>query len=80
MPFSNDLTVRMSRRHEHPYADFLIDVTRPGRYVGREPGSVLKTPVADGLSICLAFPDVYEIGMSYLGFQILYHQLNYLEW
>jgi radical SAM family uncharacterized protein len=59
----------------HPYADILPTVLKPGRYVGREPGCVLKPEAPGQLSICLAFPEVYEIGMSYLGFQILYHRL-----
>lgn len=49
----------------------LSGVKRPARYIGREWGSCVK----DGdnlLRVCYAFPDVYEVGMSYLGFQILY--------
>ena len=62
-------------RPDHPYAAILPSVLKPGRYVGREPGCVLKQPAPGSVSICLAFPEVYEIGMSYLGFQILYHRL-----
>jgi radical SAM family uncharacterized protein len=62
-------------RLEHPYAAILPSVLKPGRYVGREPGCVHKEPRPGTVSICLAFPEVYEIGMSYLGFQILYHRL-----
>ena len=62
-------------RLEHPYAAILPSVLKPGRYVGREPGCVIAPSTPDSLSICLAFPEVYEIGMSYLGFQILYHRL-----
>ena len=50
----------------------LSSVKHPSRYSGGEWGTV---PVKDGaglVRICYAFPDVYEVGMSYLGFQILY--------
>jgi len=51
----------------------LARVKRPSRYIGGEWGS---GPVKDGnnniLRVCYAFPDVYEVGMSYLGYQILY--------
>lgn len=50
----------------------LASVKRPSRYIGAEYGS---GPVKDGediARICYAFPDLYDVGMSYLGFQILY--------
>ncbi len=54
---------------------FLLKVQKPGRYVGGELNSVKKTP--DGLlRFALAYPDLYEIGMSNIGLSILYHQLN----
>lgn len=49
-------------------------VLKPGRYLGNEINSVHKDN-AD-VKIVLAFPDVYEIGMSYLGFKILYEIIN----
>lgn len=49
----------------------LSAVKRPARYAGGEWGSGVKEG-AGLLRVCYAFPDVYEIGMSYLGFQILY--------
>ena len=52
----------------------LLSVEKPARYMGGEMGSVVK-PVAD-LRIALAFPDVYEVGMSHLGLRILYQVLN----
>ncbi len=61
----------------HPYAAFLHRLEKPGRYTGGELHSVRKK-TAD-LSFLLAFPDVYEIGMSHLGFKILYSHLNSLE-
>jgi radical SAM family uncharacterized protein/radical SAM-linked protein len=50
-------------------------VTKPGRYVGNELGATKKDH-RDRLKVALAFPDVYEIGMSYLGQAILYHLIN----
>jgi radical SAM family uncharacterized protein/radical SAM-linked protein len=55
--------------------DFLR-ISKPSRYIGGEVNSVLKDPNRVKLKFALAFPDVYEVGMSHLGFQILYHLLN----
>ncbi len=52
----------------------LLAVEKPARYMGGEMGSIRKD-VAD-LRFALAFPDVYEVGMSHLGLRILYHILN----
>jgi radical SAM family uncharacterized protein/radical SAM-linked protein len=60
----------------HPYAEFVHKVQKPGRYVGGEYGSVRKDWTAVRARICLAFPDIYDIGMSHLGFKILYKVLN----
>jgi radical SAM family uncharacterized protein/radical SAM-linked protein len=60
----------------HPYADFLSAVEKPSRYVGGEYHEVRKPPEAVRARVCLAFPDVYEIGMSHLGTKILYSVLN----
>jgi len=60
----------------HPYADFLHKVDKPARYTGGEVGSRPKAWSADVATVCLAFPDVYDIGMSHLGFKILYGILN----
>ncbi len=57
----------------------LTEVSRPSRYLGGELGSRSKSPDQVDLRMVLAFPDVYEIGMSYLGFPILYRILNDLE-
>lgn len=54
----------------------LSQVNRPSRYLGGELGSIHKDPAQVDLRVALAFPDVYEIGMSHLGFAILYHILN----
>ena len=59
----------------------LSKAKRPSRYAGCEFGA---SPPKDGgrgmVRVCLAFPDVYEIGMSYLGFQILYFLLKSLPY
>jgi len=54
----------------------LGDVQRPARYIGGEWNEVVKDHRAVELTFALAFPDVYEIGMSHLGFRILYSLLN----
>ena len=58
----------------HPYSEFVHRVQKPARYLGGEFGAVTKDWNAEGLKsrVCLAFPDVYDIGMSHLGFKILY--------
>lgn len=61
----------------HPYASFLHKLEKPGRYTGGELHSVRKKETE--LGFLLAFPDVYEIGMSHLGFKILYSHLNDME-
>lgn len=55
----------------------LLDVEKPARYLGGEMGSVVKPEAL--LRIALAFPDVYEVGMSHLGLKILYQILNDLD-
>jgi len=55
-------------------------IIHPSRYLGDEINSVQKDPSAVEISIALAFPDVYEIGMSHLGLKILYHILNLQNW
>src|SRR3569832_429859 len=61
---------------ERPSAGILHEVEKPARYTGGEVGSVVKPWTADVATFCLAFPDVYDIGMSHLGFRILYKILN----
>jgi radical SAM family uncharacterized protein/radical SAM-linked protein len=55
---------------------FLSLVSKPVRYLGQEIHSIRKDPADVKIKFCLAFPDVYEVGMSHLGIQILYHILN----
>jgi radical SAM family uncharacterized protein len=54
----------------------LARVEKPGRYVGGEWNEIRKDPAKAAAKVVLAFPDVYEIGMSYLGQKILYALLN----
>ncbi|MTI95615.1 MAG: TIGR03960 family B12-binding radical SAM protein [Firmicutes bacterium] len=56
----------------------LPEVEKPARYTGNEINAVRKNLDSVDVSVVLAFPDVYEIGTSYLGFQILYDIINRL--
>ncbi len=56
--------------------DFLTYVTKPSRYIGTEWNSIHKDHTDERVTFALAFPDVYEVGMSHLGTRILYHILN----
>lgn len=56
--------------------DILSSVQKPARYTGGEFASIVKSENEVEATIALAFPDIYEVGMSYLGFKILYHLLN----
>ena len=56
-------------------------VQKPSRYLGSEINSVKKDPETVQMRLALAFPDLYEIGTSHFGIQILYHILNrHPEW
>lgn len=57
----------------------LSSITRPGRYLGHEYNSVQKEWQSTKIRFALIFPDLYEIGMSHQGLQILYHLLNSRE-
>lgn len=61
---------------DHPYGEFLHLVEKPTRYTGREHGSRLKEWGTVQARVCLAFPDIYDIGTSHLGYRILYAILN----
>jgi len=61
---------------KEPFARVLARVEKPGRYVGGEWNEIRKDPARVRTKVALAFPDVYEIGMSYLGQKILYALLN----
>jgi radical SAM family uncharacterized protein/radical SAM-linked protein len=62
-----------------PLKQLLSLVSKPARYLGNEVNSIRKTPGRGRLKFCFAFPDAYEVGMSHLGLQILYHLLNERE-
>jgi radical SAM family uncharacterized protein len=61
-------------------SELLPLVQKPGRYIGGEPGRVVKDHAGLDVTLALAFPDVYEVGMSHLGFKILYAIVNGLDW
>lgn len=66
----------MTQLFDHPYAAFLSEVTKPTRYTGSEHGVKRKAWDSVDARVCLAFPDIYDIGMSHLGYRILYKLLN----
>ncbi len=55
-------------------------ILRPSRYLGNEINMISKDPEDVEVSIALAFPDVYEVGMSHLGLKLLYNLLNRERW
>lgn len=57
----------------------LMQAEKPERYIGNEINSIQKDPAAVGIRFAVCFPDVYEIGMSHLGIQILYEMFNQRE-
>ncbi len=56
--------------------EILLSVEKPARYIGNEINMVKKDPAKVDIRFCMCFPDVYEIGMSHLGIQILYDMFN----
>jgi radical SAM family uncharacterized protein/radical SAM-linked protein len=75
-PFVNPVEPMAQTVREHPYAPFLERVLKPSRYVGGEHGEIVKDWDAVDARLCLAFPDLYDVGMSHLGFKILYSIVN----
>ena len=59
--------------------EILLKVEKPARYIGGEINSVVKDPSQVDIRFAFCFPDVYEIGMSHLGIQILYDMFNRRE-
>ncbi len=55
-------------------------IRKPSRYLGDELNSRPKDAASIELRVALAFPDVYEVGMSHIGYAILYHILNDIDW
>ena len=56
--------------------EILLKIEKPARYIGNEVNSVMKNKDEIDVRFAFVFPDVYEIGMSHLGIQILYDMLN----
>ena len=56
--------------------EILLKVEKPARYIGNEINMVKKNPDDVDIRFAMCFPDVYEIGMSHLGIQILYEMFN----
>ena len=59
--------------------EILLSIEKPARYIGGEVNMKIKNPKEVDIRFCMCFPDVYEIGMSHLGIQILYDILNRRE-
>ena len=56
--------------------EILLSIDKPVRYTGNEVNMVKKDPSKVDIRFAMCFPDVYEIGMSHLGIQILYDMFN----
>uniref|UniRef100_A0A832ECL1 TIGR03960 family B12-binding radical SAM protein n=1 Tax=Desulfacinum infernum TaxID=35837 RepID=A0A832ECL1_9BACT len=77
-------TVQQARADEAPVSEMALeallrDIERPGRYLGGEIHARRKDFHDADVRYALAFPDVYEVGMSHLGLQLLYHRLNDMD-
>ena len=59
--------------------EILLSIQQPARYIGGEVNMVKKDPSAVDVRFAMCFPDVYDIGMSHLGIQILYDMFNKYE-
>lgn len=59
--------------------EILMSIDKPARYIGNELNSVMKDTSQISIRFAMCFPDVYEIGMSHLGIQILYDMFNRRE-
>ncbi len=59
--------------------EILLKIEKPARYIGNEVNSVMKDKDKIDIRFAMCFPDVYEIGMSHLGIQILYDMFNRRE-
>ena len=59
--------------------EILLKIEKPARYIGNEVNSVMKDKNEVDIRFAMCFPDVYEIGMSHLGIQILYDMFNQRE-
>lgn len=59
--------------------EILLQIEKPARYIGGEVNAAMKDKGKIDIRFAMCFPDVYEIGMSHLGLQILYHMFNERE-
>ncbi len=59
--------------------EILLKIEKPARYIGNEVNSVMKEDAQVAVHFAMCFPDVYELGMSHLGIQILYDMFNRRE-
>lgn len=59
--------------------EILMTIEKPARYIGNEVNSAMKDKNSVDVRFAMCFPDVYEIGMSHLGIQILYDMFNKYE-
>ena len=59
--------------------EILLSISQPARYIGGEVNCVMKDPSLVDIRFAMCFPDVYDIGMSHLGIQILYDMFNKRE-
>ncbi len=59
--------------------EILLKIDKPARYIGGEVNSIMKDREHIDIRFAMCFPDVYEIGMSHLGIQIIYDMLNQFE-
>ena len=59
--------------------EILMKIDKPARYIGNELNSIKKDKEKVAIRFAMCFPDVYEIGMSHLGIQILYDMFNKME-
>lgn len=68
-------------KHDHLALsnDILMQIEKPARYIGHEYNSVTKDLSEVDVRFAMCFPDVYEIGMSHLGIQILYDMFNGMD-
>ena len=75
----NESMAFSERRHLAVPEEILLSVEKPARYIGNEVNAASKDVNSVDVLFCMCFPDVYEIGMSHLGIQILYYMFNRRE-
>ena len=59
--------------------EILLKIDKPSRYIGNEVNAVIKDKNSVDIRFAMCFPDVYEVGMSHLGIQILYDMFNKMD-